>query len=137
MCLICRATKACLIASLLFIFDDAGLIDVPHHDLYLGIVAFFILGRLAYLLIHIHNPFLLFENLIGAVFFGGLFDAIRRVLASRSAGAASATAPTKVDGEVIGAAAVGGGASSGGSGTAQVAGGAGGKGQQSGKAKEE
>lgn len=92
------ATKACLVASILFILDDGGMFELSHHEIYLAVVAFFILGRLVYLLIGIHNPFLLLENLVCTLFFGGVVDAIRR-LVSKQPAAGSATAPAKIDGD--------------------------------------
>lgn len=129
------ATKACLIASLLFIFDEAGLIDLPHQQLYLAIVAFFILGRLAYLLFHIHNPFLLFEKIVGAVFFGGILDAIRRRFAARW-NRSPAAATSKTDGDSANGQSAG-GSSAAGAAHGHSATGASGGGAQGGKKKEE
>jgi hypothetical protein len=98
------ATKACLLASLLFIFDDEGMLDIGHHELYLAVVAIFIVGRLLYLVLHVHNPFALFENIVCTLFFGGLVDAVRRVVAfkptttSSVSSTASAGAGNKPDG---------------------------------------
>lgn len=82
MCRFHRATKACLIASILFILQGEGHLEISHHLLYLAVIAFFILFRLVYLVIGIHNPFSILENLVCTLFFGGLFDAIRRAVAS-------------------------------------------------------
>lgn len=87
------ATKASLIASILFILDGEGLLGISHHLLYLSIVAFFVLFRVAYLVIGIHNPFSIVENLVCTLFFGGLFDAIRRAVT-----ATKPIAAAKVDG---------------------------------------
>jgi len=96
----CRATKACLIASILFILEHEDLLDISHHHLYLGIVGMFIFFRLLYLLVGVHNPFLLFERFVCAIFFGGIFDAIRRALAARPAAPPAAAAkPAAADGE--------------------------------------
>lgn len=93
------ATKACLIASILFILDDKGYIEIAHHLLYLGIVAFFVIFRVVYLVVGIHNPFYLAENLVCTLFFGGMLDAIRRAVSSAKPAAAA-----KVDGEPAAAA---------------------------------
>ena len=99
---ICRATKACLVASILFILEHEDILDVSHHHLYLSIVGIFILFRLLYLIAGIHNPFLLFERFVCAIFFGGIFDAIRRVVtaaAKPAAPPAAAAKPASADGE--------------------------------------
>jgi len=76
------------------------MIDVSHHHLYLGIVGMFIFFRLLYLVVGVHNPFLMFERLFCAVFFGGIFDAIRRALAAKPAAPPAAAAkPPSADGE--------------------------------------
>jgi len=60
----------------------------------------FIFFRLLYLLVGVHNPFLLFERFVCAIFFGGIFDAIRRALAARPAAPPAAAAkPAAADGE--------------------------------------
>jgi len=97
----CRATKACLIASVLFILEHEDVLDVSHHHLYLAIIAMFIVFRLLYLLVGVHNPFLLLERLLCALLFGGIFDAVRRALTAKPAAppAAAAKPPSAVDGE--------------------------------------
>lgn len=94
------ATKACLIASILFVLEHEDVLDVSHHHLYLGVVGMFIFFRLLYLLVGIHNPFLLFERFLCAIFFGGIFDAIRRALTAKPAAPpATAAKPASADGE--------------------------------------
>lgn len=76
------ATKACLLASIAFILEHEGYIDLPHNHLYLAVIAFFVLFRWVYLLLNIHDPFHPFENVVCAVFFGGMVDALKRALTS-------------------------------------------------------
>ena len=52
------------------------LISAPHSLVYLGIVIFFIYFKLSSMLLGIHDPFLPFENLICAIFFGGIWDTL-------------------------------------------------------------
>jgi len=60
----------------------------------------FIFFRLLYLLVGVHNPFLLFERCLCAIFFGGIFDAIRRALTAKPAAPPAAAAkPASADGE--------------------------------------
>jgi len=75
------ATKACVVASILIVVDKkTDLISFPHSLVYFGIVIFFLYLKLASVLFGIHDPFLPFENLCGAVFFGGIWDAIGRAV---------------------------------------------------------
>lgn len=76
------ATKMSLLASLVFILDHDGLIHLPHHLLHLAIVASVILLRLLYVLLGVHNPFRLLENVICAIFFGGMVDALKKAVSS-------------------------------------------------------
>lgn len=75
-----RATKVSLLASVVFVLDHEGLIHLPHHLLHLAIVASFILLRLLYLLLGVHNPFRLLENVVCAIFFGGVVDALKQAV---------------------------------------------------------
>ncbi|XP_074115943.1 trimeric intracellular cation channel type 1B.1 [Cotesia typhae] len=68
-------TKACLVASIIFVLDKkTDLISAPHALVYFGIVIFFIYFKLSSILLGIHDPFVPFENLICQIFFGGLMD---------------------------------------------------------------
>jgi len=75
-----RATKASLLASIAFILNDIGYIDLHHHVLYLAIVGCFIFTRILYLLVGIHDPFHPFENLFCGFFFGGVVDALKHAV---------------------------------------------------------
>lgn len=71
------ATKASIGASIIFILDKkTDLISAPHSLVYLGIVIFFIYFKLSSMLLGIHDPFLPFENLFCALFFGGIWDTL-------------------------------------------------------------
>ena len=59
----------------------------------------FIFFRLLYLLVGVHNPFMLIERFICTVFFGGIFDAIRRALTAKPAPPAAVAKPPAADGE--------------------------------------
>lgn len=75
------ATKASIAASVIFIIDKkTDWISAPHALVYFGIVIFFVYFKLSSMLLGIHDPFLPFENLICAIFFGGVWDALGRVL---------------------------------------------------------
>lgn len=76
-------TKACIIASIIFIVDrKTDWISVPHALVYFGIVIFFVYFKLSSLLLGIHDPFIPFENLFSAIFFGGIWDALAHIIAN-------------------------------------------------------
>lgn len=58
-------------------------ISVPHALVYFGIVIFFVYFKLSSMLLGIHDPFLPFENLFCAIFMGGIWDALARIVASK------------------------------------------------------
>ncbi|KAK7586138.1 hypothetical protein V9T40_004014 [Parthenolecanium corni] len=73
-------TKASIVASVIFVLDlKTDLISAPHAVVYFGVVIFFVYFKLSSLLLGIHDPFIPFENLFSAVFFGGLWDSISKV----------------------------------------------------------
>ncbi|XP_003747148.1 trimeric intracellular cation channel type 1B.1 [Galendromus occidentalis] len=75
------ATKICVIASIVFVVDKkTDLISAPHSLVYFGVVCFFLYFKLSSMLLGLHDPFLPFENLTCAIFFGGIWDAISRAL---------------------------------------------------------
>jgi len=75
------ATKACVIASIIFTLDKHSLyITLPHEIVYLGIVAFFVYFKLSAILLHVNDPLAPFENLFCALFMGGIWDALSRAL---------------------------------------------------------
>lgn len=75
-------TKACFLASLVFLMEKMNYITAPHALVYFGVVIFFVYFKLSALLLGIHDPFAPFENLFCAVFMGGMWDAMRRAVAS-------------------------------------------------------
>ncbi|KAL1429255.1 hypothetical protein MTO96_016470 [Rhipicephalus appendiculatus] len=80
-------TKACLVASVIFVLDKkTEFISAPHALVYLGIVVFLLYFKLSAMLLGIHDPFLPFENLFCAVFLGGVWDALGRALTSSRGG---------------------------------------------------
>lgn len=75
-------TKACFLASLVFLMEKMNYITAPHALVYFGVVIFFVYFKLSALLLGIHDPFAPFENLFCAVFMGGMWDAMRRAVAT-------------------------------------------------------
>lgn len=74
-------TKASLLASIIFVLDKkTDLISAPHALVYFGIVIFFVYFKLSSILLGIHDPFVPFENLLCALFFGGIWDSLGRLL---------------------------------------------------------
>jgi len=80
------ATKACLVAAIVFLCERLNFIAVPHPLIYFGIVLFFVYFKISSVVLGIHDPFVPLENLFCAVFMGGMWDALRR---------ASTKAPSK------------------------------------------
>lgn len=78
------ATKACIAAAIIFIIDKkTDWISVPHALVYFGIVIFFVYFKLSSLLLGIHDPFLPFENLFCALFMGGVWDTLAKIIAAK------------------------------------------------------
>lgn len=79
-------TKASLLASVLFVLDKkTDWISAPHALVYFGIVIFLVYFKLSSILLGIHDPFLPFENLFGALFFGGIWDSLAKILGRNQA----------------------------------------------------
>ncbi|KAK9685233.1 TRIC channel [Popillia japonica] len=73
-------TKSCIVASIIFILDKkTELISAPHALVYFGIVIFFVYFKLSSILLGIHDPFVPFENLLCALFFGGIWDSMAKI----------------------------------------------------------
>ena len=80
-------TKACIAASVIFVLDKkTELISAPHALVYFGIVIFFVYFKLSSMLLGIHDPFVPFENLFCALFLGGIWDTLQRLLTPTSKG---------------------------------------------------
>lgn len=74
-------TKASLVASIIFVLDKkTDLISAPHALVYFGIVIFFVYFKLSSILLGIHDPFVPFENLFCALFLGGIWDSLAKLL---------------------------------------------------------
>ncbi|XP_068620325.1 trimeric intracellular cation channel type 1B.1 [Battus philenor] len=74
-------TKASLVASVIFVLDKkTDLISAPHALVYFGIVIFFVYFKLSSILLGIHDPFIPFENLFCALFLGGIWDSLAKLL---------------------------------------------------------
>ncbi|KMQ91274.1 trimeric intracellular cation channel type b [Lasius niger] len=74
-------TKASMVASIIFVLDKkTDLISAPHALVYFGIVIFFVYFKLSSILLGIHDPFVPFENLFCALFLGGIWDSLAKLL---------------------------------------------------------
>lgn len=74
-------TKASLVASVIFVLDKkTDIISAPHALVYFGIVIFFVYFKLSSILLGIHDPFVPFENLFCALFMGGIWDSLAKLL---------------------------------------------------------
>ncbi|CAG9124080.1 hypothetical protein JYU34_014293 [Plutella xylostella] len=74
-------TKASLVASIIFVLDKkTDIISAPHALVYFGIVIFFVYFKLSSILLGIHDPFVPFENLFCALFMGGIWDSLAKLL---------------------------------------------------------
>nr|CAD7394244.1 unnamed protein product [Timema cristinae] len=74
-------TKACIVASIIFVLDKkTDIISAPHALVYFGIVIFFVYFKLSSVLLGIHDPFVPFENLFCALFLGGIWDSLAKLL---------------------------------------------------------
>lgn len=58
--------------------ERKSIINVPRNLLYLSIVIFFVYVKIISLFFKAFDPFVPFENLFSAVFFGGLLDAFKK-----------------------------------------------------------
>ncbi|XP_029409000.2 trimeric intracellular cation channel type 1B.1 [Bactrocera dorsalis] len=73
-------TKASLLASIIFVLDKkTDWIPAPLALVYFGIVIFLVYLKLSSILLGIHDPFLPFENLSCAIFFGGIWDSLAKI----------------------------------------------------------
>lgn len=78
---ICSYTKASVVASIIFVLDKkTDLISAPHALVYFGIVIFLVYFKLSSILLGIHDPFVPFENLFCALFMGGIWDSLAKLL---------------------------------------------------------
>lgn len=74
-------TKASVVASIIFVLDKkTDLISAPHALVYFGIVIFLVYFKLSSILLGIHDPFVPFENLFCALFMGGIWDSLAKLL---------------------------------------------------------
>lgn len=74
-------TKASVVASLIFVLDKkTELISAPHALVYFGIVIFLVYFKLSSILLGIHDPFVPFENLFCALFLGGIWDSLAKLV---------------------------------------------------------
>lgn len=80
-------TKACIVASVIFVLDKkTDYISAPHALVYFGVVIFFVYFKLSSVLLGIHDPFGPFENLFCAIFMGGVWDALSQAISGKGDG---------------------------------------------------
>lgn len=72
-------TKASLASSVLFILEDTRMLQLEHRILFAVIILVLIYIRLTTILLNTRDPFVPFENLLSAILFGGMWDALKRV----------------------------------------------------------
>ncbi|CAP37860.2 Protein CBG20929 [Caenorhabditis briggsae] len=74
-------TKACVIASLVFTLERHSMyVTAPHDLVYLCVVGFFIYFKLASLCLAVHDVLMPIENVLCAVFMGGIIDAFAKAV---------------------------------------------------------
>jgi len=75
------ATKASILASILFVVDKkTDLIAAPHALLYFLLCIFFVYFKLSSALLGLGDPLVPLENLGSALFLGGVWDSLQRSL---------------------------------------------------------
>jgi len=80
-------SKACIAASFIFVLDKkTDIIAAPAQLTYFGVVIFLVYFKLSSMLLGIHDPFVPFENLFCAIFMGGIWDTLQRLLTPASKG---------------------------------------------------
>ena len=84
---------------MLFTLERKALLTVPRNLLFFAVVVFFSYVKVMSIFFKSFDPFVPFENLTAAVFFGGIIDAIKK--ARKPAQPASGTT-AKVTGKDIG-----------------------------------
>ncbi|CAF0808785.1 unnamed protein product [Brachionus calyciflorus] len=72
------ATKGCLVAAILFTAEKKLLLNVPRPVLFFVVAIVFAYIKVMSIFIKSFDPFVPFENLTAAVFFGGIMDALRQ-----------------------------------------------------------
>lgn len=73
------ASKACFIASILFTLERKSLLpSFTRNILFFCVVLFFVYVKIMSIFLKSFDPFVPFENLTAAVFFGGIMDALRK-----------------------------------------------------------
>ncbi|CAI2324603.1 unnamed protein product [Caenorhabditis sp. 36 PRJEB53466] len=74
-------TKACVIASLVLTLERHSMyVTAPHDLVYLCVVSFFVYFKLASLILSVHDVLLPIENILCAVFMGGIIDAFAKAV---------------------------------------------------------
>lgn len=90
------ASKACLVASILFTLERKSLLpSFTRNILFFCVIVFFCYVKIMSLFLKSFDPFVPFENLTAAVFFGGIMDALRKARTT-----AQAATPTEANNKV-------------------------------------
>ncbi|KAF8790479.1 Trimeric intracellular cation channel type like protein [Argiope bruennichi] len=72
-------TKASIAASVVFVLNKkTEIIPAPNTLVYFGVALFFVYFKISSMLLGIHDPFVPFENLYCAIFFGGIWDKLSK-----------------------------------------------------------
>lgn len=80
------ASKACFLASILFTLERKSLLpSFTRNILFFCVVVFICYVKIMSIFIKSFDPFVPFENLTAAVFFGGIMDALRKARAAKAA----------------------------------------------------
>lgn len=80
------ASKACFLASILFTLERKTLLpSFTRNILFFAVVVFICYVKVMSIFLKSFDPFVPFENLTAAVFFGGIMDAIKKARAAKAA----------------------------------------------------
>jgi hypothetical protein len=80
------ASKACFFASILFALERKSLLpSFTRNIMFFCVVVFFCYVKVMSIFLKSFDPFVPFENLTAAVFFGGIMDAFRKARAKTTA----------------------------------------------------
>jgi len=72
------ATKGTVFSAILFVLERKSLIPISRPLLFLAVVVMFVYVKIVSLFFKSFDPFLPFENLFAAFFFGGIIDAFKK-----------------------------------------------------------
>lgn len=74
-------TKACLVASIVFVLEKNRMyVMAPHELVYLSVIGFFVYFKLSALVLGVTDPLAPVENVCCAILMGGVWDALNRAV---------------------------------------------------------